>query len=124
MPKAVFIVQTNAIAPEREEEFNDWYNQVHLADVLKVDGYVAATRYELQDIELFEGLERPTRKYLAIYEMETDDIAAAGARLRDAFLTGQMEVSDSIDIASHSSGFYLAITDRVLPETSAAVSST
>lgn len=123
MPKAVFIVQMNAIEPEREDEFNRWYNQVHLADVLKVDGYVAATRYELQDIELFEGLERPTRKYMAIYEMETDDIAAAGARLRDAFLTGQMEIIDAIDFAGTLAGFYQAITARVLPETSAAVSS-
>ena len=54
--------------PAREEEFNDWYDNVHLPDMLQVEGLVKATRWMTA-----ENAEGQQRRYLAIYEVETED---------------------------------------------------
>ena len=68
MEKWLLVVGTNCKDPVREKDFNDWYNNTHLADVLEVPGFTGATRYV--NNEAAEG----EAKYLATYEIETDDI--------------------------------------------------
>jgi hypothetical protein len=51
-----------------EREFNDWYNSIHLPDVIETPGYVAATRYEIKEFKKGRGT------YLTLYEIESDDI--------------------------------------------------
>ncbi len=58
----------------REEEYNKWYTDRHLHDVVKVPGFVSAQRFELSEAQMQEGIEY---RYLAIYEIETDDIKSA-----------------------------------------------
>lgn len=67
--RSVLLVMTNC-APGQEEEFNTWYQDTHLKEVLEVDGFVGAQRYEITDAQLSED-ERPHR-FLAIYEIEGD----------------------------------------------------
>ena len=66
---SVLLVFTNA-TPGDEAEFNRWYQEVHLKEVLEVPGFVAAQRLELTDAQVVDA-ERPHR-YLAIYEVEGD----------------------------------------------------
>ena len=61
---------TNAV-DDREDEYNDWYNNTHLKDVLNVPGFVSAQRFRLSSAQ---RMANPPYKYLAIYEIETDDI--------------------------------------------------
>jgi hypothetical protein len=68
MDKWILVVGSNSSDPSKEKEFNDWYDNIHLPDVLEIDGFVGATRYENK--EPGEG----EAKFLAIYEIETDDI--------------------------------------------------
>jgi len=44
MVKFTYLVLTNAV-PGREEEFNRWYTEQHLPDVLRVPGVVSAQRF-------------------------------------------------------------------------------
>jgi antibiotic biosynthesis monooxygenase (ABM) superfamily enzyme len=53
------------VEPEKEKEFNDWYDKEHIPALLKVPGVIGASRY----ISV-EG----TPKYTAIYELEKPDI--------------------------------------------------
>ena len=56
--------------PAREKEFNDWYSNVHIPDMLEVPGMISATRWV--------GSEKKgnvQRQYLAMYELETDNLA-------------------------------------------------
>ena len=55
--------------PAREAEFNDWYDNVHLPDMLEVPGMIKATRWKSAD-----NKENEVRRYLALYELETDDL--------------------------------------------------
>ena len=70
-------MKTNCADAAREAEFNEWYDKTHLPDVLETPGYIRATRYE--NIEPSEG----EAKYLALYEVETDDIDALMKASRD-----------------------------------------
>lgn len=75
----------------RENEFNDWYDNTHLADVLAVPGMVAATRYELEPVER-SGPPAPA-SYLAVYEFEGDPAevtAALGAAAKTMVITPAM----------------------------------
>jgi hypothetical protein len=67
----LFVVLSNAVAG-REDEFNDWYDNRHLDDVLAVPGVVSAQRFALSS----EQRMAPPHpfQYLALYEIETDDL--------------------------------------------------
>ena len=54
--------------PAREKEFNDWYDNIHIPDMLEVPGMIKPSRWENATV-----LEGQKRKYLALYELETDD---------------------------------------------------
>ena len=86
-----FVVLTNAVEG-REDEYNEWYDDVHLDDVLAVPGFVAAQRFTRVD---------PTGEnpfgHLALYEIETDDIEATMQRLTDVAGTDAMFLSEAMD---------------------------
>ncbi len=68
MAKWLLVVGTNSADAARETEFNEWYDKTHLPDILETPGFIRATRYE--NTEPSEG----KAKFLATYEIETDDI--------------------------------------------------
>ena len=70
MAKWLQVVETNCTDAAREVEFNEWYDKTHLPDVLETPGYIRATRYE--NPKPSEG----QAKFLATYEIETDDFDA------------------------------------------------
>jgi hypothetical protein len=69
MGKWVLVNEVNCADPAKEEEFINWYENMHFPDVLQTPGFVKATRYELTTPPP-EG----KGKYLLIYEIETDDL--------------------------------------------------
>jgi hypothetical protein len=50
------------IDPEMDADFNAWYNQEHVSDLLKMPGFLNAARYEAA---------RGGPRYLALYELES-----------------------------------------------------
>ena len=67
MERWINMVELNC--PTREQEFNNWYDKIHLPDTLKTPGFVAAKRFVIEEPREGRG------KYLTIYEIDTDDIA-------------------------------------------------
>ena len=88
-----FLVISNPVAG-REAEYNEWYDRQHVHDVLRVPGFVAAQRFKVSGESTLPG------RYVAIYEMETDDPAAALAELNARAGQSIMPISDALDIAS------------------------
>ena len=66
---SVMLVGTVVTDPSREEEFHTWYNGMHFADVLRTEGYIAASRFRRIDPD--PSPDEP--KFLAIYELSTRD---------------------------------------------------
>jgi hypothetical protein len=97
MPKATVLVFTNCSDPAREKEFNDWYDNTHVPDVLQTPGFKSCTRYELI------GEPGPGQgKFMAIYEVESDDLAStmAGLQQRVGELAAQGRIIDCIRLVS------------------------
>jgi hypothetical protein len=93
MTKHVLLVFTDPVAG-KEDEYNRWYNDVHLGEVLETDDFVKAQRFKVAD--LMPGVT--DHDYVAIYELDTEDPGAAMAALKGA--TGRFNMSDAIDLKS------------------------
>jgi len=107
--KHTLVVITNP-TPGKEAEYNKWYSDTHLADVLKVKGFVAAQRFKVSLADPAKPLVGP---YLALYEYEGDDIPAAMAALGEAAQSGAMVMTDALDLTNISTSMFTPITPRV-----------
>lgn len=93
MEKRMLLVFTNAVEGQAEA-FNDWYDNVHLPDVLKIPGIKSAIRFKLGDVQ---RMDPPYRyEYCAIYELDTDDVASIVAELKKRPGTEQMKMSTAM----------------------------
>jgi hypothetical protein len=111
MPSAVLIVYTNPLTPDREADFNAWYDRTHLPEVLAVEGFVAASRYRLSDAQA-KGTESPVHRFMSIYEVETDDLQGAlDTLMRSAT---NLDMGDSLDFSTASAVLWEEITPRVV----------
>ena len=97
MARYKLVALSNAVEG-RDEEFNHWYDTQHLPDVMAVPGFMSAERLTV----LGDGPHR----YLAIYEIETDDIAAVLAEFGKRPGTELMPLSDALDISTAQIGFW------------------
>jgi len=112
MAKYTFIVMTNPVAG-KEAEYNDWYNKHHVPDVLNVPGFACAQRMRLADTQ-FGGEPHKTFKYLALYEIETDDLAGTLKELRARGGTADMVPSDAIDTKKVGTWIFTPVAEKVL----------
>ena len=74
-------VETMPASPDREAEYHKWYNDTHLAQILSVEGIVSARRFAPNDGD---------GPFIAIYELDCDDLDAAVVRLGELGATGTM----------------------------------
>ncbi len=91
MARYKFLVLTNP-NPGQEDEYNRWYDAVHLGDVVDVPGFLAAQRFRIDDAESFSGY-----RYLSIYDIESEDPKAAFAELTARAGTDAMTISPALD---------------------------
>lgn len=77
MEKWIYAVHTVCTDPSRDKEFNDWYDNIHLPDLLTSPGLLRATRYEIGEPVEGEG------QYLAMYQIEAEDIGQVMAGMRE-----------------------------------------
>lgn len=104
-----YVVLSGPVAG-REEEYNRWYSEQHLHDVVAVPGFISAQRFRLAD-PAAEGV--PPQSYMAIYTMRTDQPDALLETLRTLVETGRMEMSDSLDQDNLATILYEAVTPVV-----------
>ncbi len=81
MPKGIMYVETMPVSPDRETDYHKWYNETHLPQITSVEGIVSARRFAPTD---------GNGPFVAIYELDCDDLDAAVQRLRDLGASGTM----------------------------------
>jgi len=91
--KALYLVKTNPLKG-REGDFNRWYEQVHLDEVLKISGFKSAQRFKLtpEQMQLDQN-----HTYLTLYEIDSDDVKGTLENLRKATW---LQMTDSLDLGS------------------------
>jgi len=67
MPEFTYVVLTNPV-PGREAEFNDWYTNTHVPDVLRVPGIKSAQRFRRTTQQRRPGPQ--PYEYLAVFQCE------------------------------------------------------
>jgi hypothetical protein len=75
MEKHVMVVMSNPVEG-RDDAFNEWYDSVHIPELLDIPGFVRAERY---DVGSATGHSNDAFRYLAIYHIEGDCGAAQKA---------------------------------------------
>ena len=97
MPRAILLVESRPSSPDREDEYNDWYDNTHLKEVCAIPGFVGARRYQLSEKGLFPN-EAGASPYLAVYELDTDDLSAALQELGVRAGDGRLKMSDAMSM--------------------------
>jgi hypothetical protein len=93
MGKYVMVAQSQS-KEGRDEEYNRWYDTTHLSDICALPGVRSARRFEATPFHVGQaGL-----RYLAIYEIETDDPAALMGEMRKRAAVGTMKSCDALDV--------------------------
>ena len=85
MPRYKMIALTRPLEG-REDEYNDWYQNVHLGEICAMPGVKSAQRYKLA-APLAGYDDRP---YLAVYDIEVDDIRQTLGAIGAASASGKM----------------------------------
>ena len=102
MKKFTWVVLTNC-TPGDDDIFNAWYDEEHIADLMRIPGIVGVKRGTLTDVQtMMQGedivmanaeLLGAKHKYLAIYEIEADDPAAVLQEVVSRAKTPEMPLS-------------------------------
>ncbi len=92
MPRYKLVVFSSC--PDGEEDaFNRWYDLEHLPDVLAVPGFVSASRGCAAPGNVLAEEASPSPRYLAVYQLVTDDVRAALSELKARVEDGRIHLS-------------------------------
>ena len=112
MAKYTFLALTNPVEG-KEAEFNEWYDKHHVPDVINVPGFVSGQRFKLAECQ-FGGEASKAYGYLALYEIETDDIASTIKELKARGGTADITPSDAIDGKRVATYMFTPIKEKVM----------
>lgn len=105
--KYEWLVMSNC-DPDHHDDFNRWYDDVHIADLLKIPGIVGARRSRLSKYQSTENPETGGMMvseagplagqlpYLAVYEFETDNVQWVLDEIVRRAGTPDMEISEHL----------------------------
>jgi hypothetical protein len=89
MAKGILYVETMPVSPDREALYHKWYNDTHMAELCSVDGIVSARRFAPADGK---------GPFIAIYELDSDDLDAVVQRLGELAASGKMSSLELLDM--------------------------
>jgi hypothetical protein len=88
MADGVLIVESRPASPEDEAAFHQWYDDVHLPEMLKIEGFASARRLRAADGD----------SWVAIYDIE-GDVDAAKAALKAAQGAGALSAPVGVQLS-------------------------
>jgi hypothetical protein len=98
MPRGIIVVYSGPDSPEHDEEYNEWYDTVHLPEVCSVPGILSARRFELSTVQ--PNLVEPTTpRYMAIYEVDSPDLRTIMDELRARRENGTIQMTDAFVVS-------------------------
>lgn len=90
----------------REDEYHRWYDETHIAEVVGLTGFLSGQR--LAPMPLAPDAP-PPETYLAVYEIETDDLPGTLGQMR----TAGLKLSDALDTTSVRTEVFRSLGDKV-----------
>ena len=97
MPKMILTVFSDPISPERQDEYDDWYANIHVPDVCAIPGVLSARRFrEATQASAFAGEVAGGRRNMVIYEIDTDNPAEVEAEMQARLADGRLRSTDTL----------------------------
>lgn len=87
MAKGIILVESRPSSPDRDQEYNTWYDEVHLGELVALDGFVSARRLRPVDGD---------GPYVALYEVEGDNLQAILDNVVAS--AGRLHMSDALQL--------------------------
>lgn len=87
MARGILLVESYPDSPELVDQYHKWYNETHLPEIVELEGFIAARRFE----PVGEG-----GPFVAVYEFETDDIDSVRDRLSEAVQSGRLSAPEGL----------------------------
>jgi hypothetical protein len=94
--KAVLVVLSEPSSNDREDEYNDWYDEVHLGEVCQIPGITGAKRYVRSSTQLDPSGSLGAERYLALYEIDSNDLATVARELNERAVDGRFTMNDAL----------------------------
>ncbi len=95
MGRYIMIAQSKA-KEGRNDEYNHWYDNIHLAEVCEIPGVISGRRFEAVPT----SVGAPGLRHLAIYDIEADDPNTVIAELQRRSADGKLSICDALDTDS------------------------
>lgn len=109
MPRFKMIAMSKPM-PGRDAEYHDWYQNTHLPQVCAFPGVLGAQRY----VEAAALAGGDDRKFMAIYDIETDDLGAVLGAIGKASADGTLTPTpDAVDAAGMYCVVFTELGERV-----------
>jgi hypothetical protein len=94
-----------------DEEFNRWYTDQHLGDVLRIPGFRCAQRFQIRPETADESLR--AWRYAAVYEFESDSPEEQLGELMKRAGGADMLLSPALDVNRTAIALLVPVTERV-----------
>ena len=95
----------------KDAEYNEWYTNTHLGEILAIPGFKGASRYKVAPRPT-PVTPTPKHQYLALYTIESDDPEAVLGELRRRSSAGMIKPSAALDRSTTSSVLYELIAEK------------
>ncbi|KKW66472.1 hypothetical protein A5776_17405 [Mycolicibacterium elephantis] len=108
------VVYSNPAEGKTDAEFNEWYDNVHVPQLLEIPGMLSARRYDLHDAEIyrFPGGFVPEHRYMCVYEME-GDVNAIMEKVVAGVTDGRIDMGSCLDLPGSRMSFWRPRGEKV-----------
>ena len=101
MTKSLLFVESKPASAELVEEYHRWHDQVHVPEMLTIDGFVSARRWQTDG-----------ESFITLYEIDTD-VNTARTNLRAAFAEGRMTKPVAVETEPPAVMRYLSLVSEL-----------
>ena len=99
MTRMIMAVFSDAVSADHEDEYNDWYSNIHVHDVCAIPGVQSARRFKASTVEsAFSGEVAGGNRYLVLYEIQTDDPQEVENEMRKRLADGRLRPTDTLKL--------------------------
>jgi hypothetical protein len=101
MTKSLLFVESKPASAELVEEYHRWHDQVHVPEMLTIDGFVSARRWQTDG-----------ESFVTLYEIDTD-VDTARTSLRAAVAEGRMSKPVAVETEPPPVMRYLSLVNEL-----------
>jgi len=101
MTKSLLFVESKLASPDLVDEYHRWQDRIHVPEMLAIDGFVSARRWQTDG-----------ESFVTLYEIDTD-VDTARTNLRAALADGRMSKPVAVETQPPPVMRYLSLVNEL-----------